>query len=196
MTEVIAYRAPHHRVENTASLGMLIFLGSWAMMFAGLFFAYGAVRFHLSGGWPPAGVPSLPVALPALNTVVLLASGLALQLGLWAIRVGKTHELSAALVVSFLFGCLFLGLQIYLWIGLYRAGLRPDGGPYPSVFYALTIFHGLHVLIGLVALGVLLYRSLNGAYSAARHLPVKLWTMYWHFVDAIWILMFLTVFAV
>jgi len=112
MTEVIYYRSPRQRVENTAYLGMLIFLGSWAMMFAGLFFAYGAVRFHLSGGWPPQGVPSLPVSLPALNTVVLLASSLTLQMGLSSIRVGKTNELSAALVVSLLLGCLLVLLQV------------------------------------------------------------------------------------
>jgi cytochrome c oxidase subunit III len=195
MTEVIHYRSPRLRGDNTAYLGMLIFLGSWAMMFAGLFFAYGVVRLHLSGGWPPQGVPRLPVSLPALNTAVLLASGLALQLGLWSIRNGKVHELSAALVVSLLLGCLFLGLQTYLWIKLYRGGLRPDGGPYPSVFYALTTFHGLHVVVGLVALAVLLFKSLQGVYSAPRHLQIKLWTMYWHFVDAVWILMFLTVFV-
>ena len=138
---------------------------------------------------------SLPVSLPALNSLVLLASGLALQLGFWGIRNGKTQELSAALVVSLLLGLLFLGLQIYLWTKLYRGGLRPDGGPYPSVFYALTVFHGLHVVVGLAALAVLLFQSLKGVYSAPRHLPVKLWTMYWHFVDAIWLLVFFTVFV-
>ncbi len=195
MTEVIPYRSPRQEVDDTAYLGMLIFLGSWAMMFAGLFFAYGAVRFHIGAGWPPHGVPHLPVSLPAVNTVVLMASGLALQLGLWAVRAGKVNELSAALVVSLLLGCLFFGLQILLWSELYKGGLRPDGGPYPSVFYALTVFHGLHVLVGLGALLVLLIKSLDGAFSAPRHLPVKLWTMYWHFVDAVWLLMFVTVFV-
>jgi cytochrome c oxidase subunit 3 len=194
MTDVVYYRSPRQKVDDTAYLGMLIFLGSWAMMFAGLFFAYGAVRLHLSGGWPPPGVPSLPVSLPALNTVILLLSSLALQLGLWSIRVGRQHELVAALLVSLCFGCLFFGLQSYLWWTLYRGGLRLDGGPYPSVFYALTLFHGLHVLIGLGALAVLLWRALRGAFSAPRHLPVRLWTMYWHFVDAVWLLMFVTVF--
>jgi cytochrome c oxidase subunit 3 len=67
-------------------------------------------------------------------------------------------------------------------------------GPYPSVFFALTTFHAAHVLVGLAALAVLFWKSLAGVYSAPRHLPVKLWTMYWHFVDAIWLLMFVTVY--
>jgi cytochrome c oxidase subunit 3 len=194
MTEVIRYRSPRQRSDNTAYLGMLIFLGSWAMMFAGFFFAYGAVRFHTTS-WPPRGVPALPKLLPAANTVILMASGLALQLGYMRIRAGKAHELSAGLFVSLLLGTLFLALQFYYWVQVYHAGLRPDMGPYPSVFYALTTFHAAHVLVGLGALAVLLWKSLEGVYSAPRHLPVKLWTMYWHFVDAVWLLMFATVYV-
>jgi cytochrome c oxidase subunit 3 len=194
MPEVIPYRSARQRTDNTAYIGMLIFLGSWAMMFAGLFFAYGAVRLHLTG-WPPKGVPALPKLLPGANTVILLASGLALQVGYLRIRVGKVHELSAGLFISLVLGCLFLGLQFYYWVQVYRSGLRPDMGPYPSVFYALTTFHAAHVLVGLGALAVLFWKSLEGVYSAPRHLPVRLWTMYWHFVDAVWLLMFATVYV-
>jgi cytochrome c oxidase subunit 3 len=193
MPDVIPYRSPHQRTDNTAYIGMLIFLASWAMMFAGLFFAYGAVRFHLPV-WPPKGIPVLPKTLPAVNTVVLLASGLALQLGYMGIRAGKAHELTAGLFVSLLLGTIFLGLQFYYWVQVYRAGLHPDMGPYPSVFFALTTFHAAHVLVGLAALAVLFWKSIARVYSAPRHLPVKLWTMYWHFVDAVWLLMFVTVY--
>jgi cytochrome c oxidase subunit 3 len=194
MTEVIQYRSPRQRTENTAYLGMLIFLGSWAMMFAGLFFAYGAVRFHVAT-WPPKGVPALPKLLPAANTAILIASGAALQIGYRRIRAGKAQGLSWGLFVSLLLGIVFLALQFYYWVHLYRLGLRPDMGPYPSVFYALTTFHAAHVLVGIAALAVLLWKSIDGVYSAPRHLPVKLWTMYWHFVDAVWLLMFATVYV-
>jgi heme/copper-type cytochrome/quinol oxidase subunit 3 len=68
-------------------------------------------------------------------------------------------------------------------------------GPYPSVFWALTTFHALHVLVGLVALAFLAWRTARGTYNAARHLPVRLWAMYWHFVGVVWLLIFASVFV-
>lgn len=170
---------------------MYIFLGSWAMTFAGLFFVYGAVRSH-AGQWPPAGVPVLPVGLPAINTLVIGASSVMLHLWLTGIERRRAVTLVASLTVAL--AALFGALQIVLWKNIYVDGLRPSEGIYPSVFWALTLFHGLHVLIGLGALGTLLVRSLNGQHSAANHLSLKLWSMYWHFVGLVWFLVFVTVF--
>jgi heme/copper-type cytochrome/quinol oxidase subunit 3 len=80
-------------------------------------------------------------------------------------------------------------------VSVWRAGLLPSAGAYPSVFWGLTCFHALHVLVGLVALGVLGWRVGQGYYNPARHLPVRLWTMYWHFVGAVWLLIFASVFV-
>src|SRR5262249_37170644 len=196
MGEVLRYRPPRAREDTTAYLGMIIFLASWAMMFAAMFFAYAFVRAR-SASWPPADVPELPVALPALNTLVLFASSAFQQYGLIAIRRGSARKLGWALLVAVALGALFLALQLSLWIRLYEEGLRPrTGGPYGSVFYGLTWFHALHVAVGLAAIAVLCTKAFRGRFTAAKYLPVRLWTLYWHFVGAVWALMFASIFLI
>jgi heme/copper-type cytochrome/quinol oxidase subunit 3 len=87
-----------------------------------------------------------------------------------------------------LLGVGFLVVQVIVWRQLFLAGLRPQTGAYASYFFALTVFHGLHVLVGLVALGWLALRP--------RRLPLRLWTIYWHMVGIIWGVMFLLVYVV
>jgi len=194
MGELLPYRPPKAREETTAYLGMVVFLGSWAMMFAALFFAYGFVRSR-SAAWPPPDVPELPWGAPAINTLVLAGSSVAIQLGLRFIREGAARKLGGALLVTLALGALFLALQAALWIRLYGEGLRPEtSGPYGSVFWGLTGFHALHVAVGLGGVGVLCRRTFAGAFSAARYLPVRLWALYWHFVGAVWALMFISIF--
>src|SRR6516162_7495064 len=96
MGEVLPYRPPRAREETTAYLGMIVFLGSWAMMFAALFFAYGFVRTR-STAWPPPDLPELPWGLPSINTLLLGASSVAIQYGLRSIRSGSSSKLSRAL---------------------------------------------------------------------------------------------------
>jgi cytochrome c oxidase subunit 3 len=72
--------------------------------------------------------------------------------------------------------------------------LTPQTGAYASVFYAMTCLHGVHVLVGLPALGFVAYAFARGRYNAARHLPARLWTMYWHFVGVVWLVMFLVLY--
>jgi len=158
--------------ERTALMGMAIFVASWAMLFAALFFAYGLSRLR-AVSWPPADLPPLPLALPALATLALGASSFLLHRG----RV----RTSAAL------GVLFLLLQAVVWREMYQVGLRPQAGAYASFFFALTVFHALHVLVGLGALGWLAVRP--------RPLSLRLWTIYWHMVSAIWGVMFLLVYV-
>lgn len=195
MGELLPYRPAKARSETTAFIGMVVFLASWAMMFAALFFAYGYVRSR-AGEWPPEDLPALPLALPALNTAVLLASSALLQGAVYRIKRAHLAGVGWLIALSGALGAVFLALQLVVWAGLYREGLRPDsGGPYASVFYGLTWFHALHVLVGLIALAVLAARAFKGAYSAAKYLPVRLWTLYWHFVGIVWALMFASVFV-
>jgi len=195
MGEILPYRPPRAREEWTAYLGMVIFLASWAMMFGSLFFAYGMVRAR-SNEWPPADLPSLPLVVPAINSVVLVLSSAVLQLVLVALRRGKAQLAGPGLGLTAVLGMVFLGLQITTWRSLFDDGLTPQGGPYASVFYTLTCFHALHVLVGILALGWLCRGALAGRYSAARFLPVRLWTLYWHFVGVVWLAMFVTVYVV
>ena len=191
---ILPYRPPRARADATAWLGMLLFLGSWAMMFAALFFAYAAVRLH-AGAWPPAETPRLPLLLPGANTLVIASSSLAVQRALSAAREGRGGVLSS-LGAGLVLGALFIALQVLLWTRLWAAGLHPDGGPYPSVFWALTVFHALHVLVGLGGLSWVALRARALAPGPARHLGLRLWTAYWHFVGAVWMLLYLAVFVI
>jgi len=194
MGAIVPYPPPRARQEWTAYLGMVLFLGSWAMMFGSLFFAYGMVRAR-SNAWPPPDLPVLPLALPGINTAVLGASSAILQLGVRWLRTGKTSHAGPAVAASLALGSLFVFLQVVTWQKLLDEGLTPSGGPYASVFYALTCFHALHVLVGIIALVFICRGVLVGKYTAARFLTVRLWTLYWHFVGAVWGVMFLTVYV-
>jgi len=195
MGAIVPYRPPRAREEWTAYLGMVVFLASWAMMFGSLFFAYGMVRSRTTV-WPPPDLPELPRVLPAINTAILAASSAVLQLSVGAVRAGKASLLAPGLAASATLGSAFLALQIVMWRRLFDDGLTPQDGPYPSVFYALTCFHALHVLVGIGALAWLCRSAFAGKYSAARYLPVRLWTMYWHFVGVVWAAMFVSVYLV
>jgi cytochrome c oxidase subunit 3 len=195
MGEVVPYRPPHARDHATAYIGMVIFIAGWAMMFACFFFAYGALRVGATE-WPPLGQPLLPIALPAVNTAVLALSSAALELGLWRIRRGNARLLAPSILAAALLGSLFLVIQYSIGADLFDAGLKPTSGPYASVFYGLAGIHAAHLSVGIVALLWLAIRAFAGAYNTPQHLPVRLWSVYWHFVGVIWLLMFVFVFIV
>ncbi|MGZ6123993.1 MAG: cytochrome c oxidase subunit 3 [Myxococcales bacterium] len=194
MASILRYRPRRSRADSTAWLGMIVFLASWTMLFAALFAVYGVLRMR-SPAWPPPDVPSLPLLLPAANTLAILASSVALQSALRSARSGRIGGVLPAALAALGLGAIFLAGQVALWTGLWRAGLRPEGGPFPSVFYGLTAFHALHVLVGLFGLGFVAIRASRTAYGPTRHLGLRLWCGYWHFVGAIWVLLFLSIFV-
>lgn len=192
MGSVVELR-PNQRAEFTASLGMIIFLASWAMMFSALFFAYGFVRAR-AVMWPPPGVPVLPVALPAVNTVILLVSSFTFARGLRELKRGRRRALSAWVAVTFVLGAVFLALQISVWRSVAAAGLLFNASLYGSIFYGLTTFHALHVAVGLLILLWVFARSFGRAYSEHNYINIRLCTMFWHFVDVVWVLMFVSIY--
>lgn len=191
--ELIDWRSPQTRREQTSWIGMVVFLGSWAMMFASFFFAYGGLRSKASV-WPPPGMPPLPVGLSGANTAVILLSSVALQGALMAVRRNRVRLCGPLLLSSVALGGVFVGLQLYTWELLHDQGMRAATGPYASVFYGLTWLHAAHVAVGLVALAFLTFRAFRGRYSAPRHTGVRLWTMYWHFVGIVWIVIYVSVY--
>jgi cytochrome c oxidase subunit 3 len=192
VANVVSLR-PHAREDFTSYLGMIIALGSWGIMFAGLFFEYAGVRIT-APSWPPLGVPKLPIVLPLVSTGVLLVSSVTAQRALLAIRRAMRERMRGLLAVTIFLGALFLGLQYALWVTVARSGLHLDsGGVYGSVFYALTMFHAAHVAAGTLALLWLVARS--SRYSEHSHGPVRMCTMFWHFVDLMWVVTFVSVFV-
>ncbi len=194
MKGIVPFRRKRNPKEVTAYIGMVVFLGGWAMLFAALFFAYAIVRYKQMS-WPPEGEAALPLTLPSINTALLVASSATLWLALRAVKQARPSALRAWLVASFALGLAFVVLQYVVWSGLYHSGLRPSSGIYGSVFYGLTCFHGLHVAVGLIGLLTLLPRALAGRFTVQNHTAVRMWGMYWHFVDVVWLLMFFSIYV-
>ncbi len=185
-------RADGQHQETTALLGMTLFLASWAMLFAALFFSYGLVRVR-STAWPPADLPTLPLGLPALATGLMALASYRLERARQQSRQGRRVG-PGGLVLAWAASAGFLGLQAFVWRDLWQRGLRLDSGPYGSVFFGLTGFHALHVLVGLVGLGSLLAAGALG--GGVRPIPLRLWTLYLHMVGILWGLVFVAVYLV
>jgi len=173
---------------------MLLFLGSWAMMFAGLFFALGVVRWR-SPSWAPEDVGQLPTRWAALNTVLLIGSSLALQLALRAVRNARLARMLSSLRAAFLLGVAFLASQAFLFARMAALGVRWETGTFGGAVFGLCGFHALHAAVGLVGIGGVTRAAGRGTIQPARHLRLQLWTQYWHFVGVVWLILFAAVFA-
>jgi cytochrome c oxidase subunit III len=159
-------------------------------IFVYLLFAYFYFASQAVGNWPPGGAPSLQLSGP--NTVILLLSSAAL---LWAERSGARRasrgRLLGGLAVAFVLGCIFVGIQLAEWSS------RPfslSSGTYGAIYFTMTGFHLAHVVVGLLMLALLLVWAALGYFSRERHAPLTIGAIYWHFVDAVWLVVFATLY--
>lgn len=170
-------------VTPAGKLGMFIFLVSDAFSFAALLIAYGALRARdLHWG---ASEPGFSVALAGALTALLVFSSFTADRALWAARAGKSGAAWVAATIAL--GAAFLAIQAYEWSSLSGEGLAFADSARASTFYAVTGFHGLHVLAG-----VLLWVSALGAGKDAGRLEVL--ALFWHFVDLVWVGVFTCVY--
>lgn len=155
-----------------------------------------------AGVWPTAGPhapdPFTPMGawgIPALNTLILLTSGATLTWAHYGLLKGNRSQLKLGLVLTVLLGAIFMGFQIYEYIHAYgELNLRLDTGIYGSTFFLLTGFHGLHVTIGAIMLTVMLFRSIAGHFQPDNHFAFEAAAWYWHFVDVVWLFLFVVVY--
>jgi len=177
----------------TPMVGMLLFIASEVMFFGGLFAAYFNARATHVGEWgppPPAeALEILPIALPI--TLILISSSFTMQFAVWAIRRGDQRSMRLWIGVTLLLGLIFLGGQLYDYSVL---DFGVSDGVYGTVFYTLTGFHGAHVFGGAIGLTILFARGMQGQFSAKNHVAVEAISMYWHFVDVVWIALFTTLY--
>jgi len=181
--------------RSLAYAGMVIFLGSWAMIFAALFFAHAVLRVS-APIWPTPGFARLPLGLPGFNTLLLLYSSRTLANAIAHLRCQELEQCRHALLRTIALGVAFVAIQCKVWTDLWSGGLHLDSGAYGGTFYVLTVFHILHVLVGLGLLARLAAPLLRRAPAAPGLVPATLTAMFWHFVDAVWVVTFVAVYLV
>jgi cytochrome c oxidase subunit 3 len=162
-----------------------------------------------SPGWPTNGpghigghadgtfevIPAF--GIPAINTLILLTSGLTVTLAHHALRSMHRGALKFWLFCTFALGFTFVGLQAHEYGEAYKElGLRLSTGIYGSTFFMLTGFHGLHVTVGAIMLTIIWFRSLKGHFTPTRHFAFEAVAWYWHFVDVVWLGLFVFVYWV
>ena len=170
--------------------GVWCLVATEGSIFAYLLFSYFYLASQAVGQWPPNGIPVLRLAGP--NTVILLLSSAAL---IWAERSGARQaarrRLLGGIVLAFIFGSAFVGVQLMEW---HNQSVSLISGTYGSIYFTLTGFHLAHVIAGLVMLLLLFVWAARGYFSRERHAPLTIGAIYWHFVDAIWLLVFATLY--
>ena len=135
-----------------------------------------------------------PWGLPALNTALLLLSGVTLTFAHHALRASERNKTIFWLVATIAFGVAFLGFQITEYGHAYHEGLKLTSGIYGSTFYMLTGFHGFHVTLGAIMLTVILFRVQRGHFDKDDHFGFEGVAWYWHFVDVVWLGLFIFVY--
>jgi cytochrome c oxidase subunit I+III len=179
---------PMESVTNE-KLGMWIFLASEILIFGSLIIAYAYVRVN-SGSWPVA-TETHNVLLGMTNTIILLTSSLAMVLSLYAIRKGSVKGLKIGLGSAFALGATFLVIKLgFEWPDLISKGFTITSGLPASTYYVLTGLHAVHVAVGLVAIGYLIFRAYSLGFTSTKHVAVENVGLYWHFVDIVWMFLF------
>ena len=156
-------------------------------------------------GWPTAGpglthdgyqfTPMSAWGIPAINTLLLLTSGITVTWAHWALKKGNRGQLILGLAATVTLGIVFMGLQAYEYHHAYtEMGLTLGSGVYGATFFMLTGFHGFHVLVGTTMLIIMLFRSMAGHFTADHHFAFEAVSWYWHFVDVVWVLLFIVVY--
>jgi cytochrome c oxidase subunit 3 len=202
-----AHEGHAHQFDNAeqqyeaSALGMWVFLVTEIMFFGGMFTAYVVYRAAYPGVFVHAS-HHLDITLGLFNTSVLITSSLTMALAVHAAQTGHRRLLLTMLGVTLLLGAVFLGVKGYEYAHKFHEGLVPGpgftyAGPdaaeaqlFFSIYFALTGFHALHMVIGLGILGTLIGFAWSGMFGRHYHTPVELSGLYWHFVDIVWIFLF------
>ena len=214
----------NEKVGKSFRWGMIWFIFSEVMFFAAFFGALFYARQYsipwlsgegnnfftnillwsgYEGDWPSSGPahvggeyePMAALGLPAWNTAILLTSGMTLTIAHHALLEGKRRVLNIGLAATFLLGFTFVGLQAYEYVHAYQEmNLTLGTGIYGSTFYMLTGFHGLHVTLGAIMLTVIFGRTMAGHFNPDRHFGFEAVAWYWHFVDVVWLGLYIFVY--
>nr|AGZ18909.1 cytochrome c oxidase subunit III [Caudacaecilia cf. asplenia ZRC 1.12502] len=188
----------HHTqpVQKGLRYGMILFITSEVLFFFGLLWAFYraslAPTIELGECWPPTGVlPLDPFEVPLLNTAVLLASGVTVTWAHHSIMSGNRKEAIQSLALTILLGLDFTLLQAMEY---YEATFTISDGAYGSTFFVATGFHGLHVIIGSTFLMICLMRQIMFHFTSHHHFGFEAAAWYWHFVDVVWLFLYVSIY--
>ena len=197
VTTESTYEGQHTQsVQDGIKMGMGLFIVSEIMFFFAFFwsFFYYSVApvIWIGAVWPPANIPvPYPWDIPYLNTQILLFSGMSLTWAHYAILANKRLESVNALVITIVAGLFFIGFQVFEYI---EANFSIASSVYGSIFFLMTGFHGFHVFIGLIFIIICFIRQIWGHFKNTHHVGFEAASWYWHFVDVVWIGLFLSVY--
>ena len=188
--------------KDASTLGMWIFLITEVMFFGGMFTAYTVYRRAYSDAFAVASA-SLNVTIGAINTAVLLVSSFTMAMAVRAAQLGRRRTLVLFLVLTLIFGGVFLGVKAYEWNekfeqhhvpgpSFHLGGVPQQGHAqlFFSLYFAMTGLHALHMVIGVGIISWLIWLAHKGRFTAEYNTPVDIAGLYWHFVDIIWIFLF------
>ena len=188
-------QAPQYPAIKPGMMGMYIFLASEVMFFGSLF----AMYFYLLGShptWPPIPPQNRPEyyvgwwPVPFFNTIWLLSSGVTCHFALDGLAHDRRRQFFILQIATIILGVIFEGGQLYEFINAFNRGLNLTANSFASAFFTMTGFHGAHVLGGLILLTLILYRAARGQFDSRNHVGPAAVTLYWHFVDVVWIFLF------
>ncbi len=190
-------RLPALNRPNMVSVGTIVFLAQELMFFAGLFAMYFTSRANgmETGDWANQ-TANLNVVFGLIITIVLVTSSVTSQLGVFAAEKGDVFGLRKWFTVTILLGVVFLGLVAFEWAEMIMHGVTVQSSVYGSVFYIITGFHMAHVTAGIIAFIVVMLRVAKSKFTPAQATAAMVTSYYWHFVDVIWIGVFVTLYLV
>lgn len=188
----------HHTIVVQEGLrhGVLLFIVSEVMFFFAFFWAFFsasiAPTIEIGAIWPPKGIEAFsPWEIPALNTLILLLSGATVTWCHHAIVAGKQSEAVVSLSLTLVLAAIFTAFQGFEYAS---ASFSISDSIYGSTFFMATGFHGFHVIIGTIFLGVCLVRLMSHHFSREHHVGFEAACWYWHFVDVVWLFLFVSVY--
>jgi len=200
----IIFETTHEKVHNKITevgmrFGMSLFIASEVMFFVAFFWAFFNGAFFpteaIGWTWPPQGTHTIDAfGLPFLMTLLLLLSGCTVTWAHHAVVEGNNKETIQALGLSVLIGAIFLGFQVYEYSHLVHIGMGFSDNIYTSAFFMATGFHGFHVLVGAIFLFICWQRAQKGHFTPEKHFGFEAAAWYWHFVDVVWLFLFIAVY--
>jgi len=183
-------------VQKGIRLGMLLFIISEIMFFFGFFWAFFhaalAPTVELGSVWPPVGIYAFnPWGVPLFNTLILLLSGATITWVHHSILVSNRIEIFLGFIFTLVLAVAFTSLQVMEYL---EASFNISDSVYGSTFYMATAFHGFHVIVGTIFIAVAFWREYHYQFSSELHFGFEASAWYWHFVDVVWLFLFITIY--